>query len=141
MSVAGGSISTTAAAGCEAGTVSEGQSFTDGSVLLHRARGQAVDVALQALSCRLVPRYSLCGYPSAPMWLRMQSRSRWRQQYQTKLPLCDVDSWTSLQGQKSLNAERMFWFPWSAQTPIATSTPPGRLSARLAAAKPAPPAF
>jgi len=78
-----------------------GRRPTDAPVSIHRARGQAGGAASLAPSCQPGPRYSRCGYPCAPMWLRMPSRLRWREQYQTGLPLCDAHhSWTSLQGQE-----------------------------------------
>ena len=78
-----------------------GRRPTDAPVSLDQARGQAGGAASLAPSCQPEPRYSRCGYPCAPMWLRMQSRLRWREQYQTGLPLCDAHhSWTSLQGQE-----------------------------------------
>jgi hypothetical protein len=73
---------------------------TDASVLLHRARDQAAGAASLAPSCHPEPRYSRCGYPCDPMWLRMRARLLSREQHQTRLPLCDAHSWTSLQGQE-----------------------------------------
>jgi hypothetical protein len=61
---------------------------TDASVLLHRARDQAAGAASLAPSCHPEPRYSRCGYPCDPMWLRMRARLRWREQHQTGLPVC-----------------------------------------------------